>query len=102
MMPGFSVRISQETFIKSTPPRMLQNKHKFNSSEHMQSFTELCKPHPARRNCLLCTVIQPPGCYVNAGAPEASSKWFEVIAHAGCFMTTALCGSCTVVSSDHP
>ena len=47
---GFTSRISQKkTFCYSQvhSPRMLQNKLKFNSSEHKPRFTELIKLHPA-------------------------------------------------------
>ena len=34
---------------------------------------------PLRKNCILCTVIQPPWCNVNTGTTVASSKWLGLI-----------------------
>ena len=52
--------------VKSTPPEGCKNQLKSDSGEHRQSYVNC--------NHLLCTVIQPPWCNVNAGAPKASSK----------------------------
>ena len=34
---------------------------------------------PWRKNCILCTVIQPPWCNVNTGITVVSSKWLGLI-----------------------
>ena len=62
--------------------------------------------HPLTKNCILCTVIQPPWCNVNTGTTVASSKWLGLIN----VIAQVVLGQhlfayfrmCTVVSSNHP